>query len=170
MSMTQLQIAQLPIAEQAAAFRANGFEVPTYLNDTAATAVSAFTNPISSNGLGNYATIIDTNGVATGVDQGAYDALYGTQDTGYSMVKNDINGGLGTSGVPTESNSKAFGNYAAGVGAIGGLGLGVLSYMDNSKTADAQRKLLGQQYASNATTMKNSAADRIAAMKAFGVA
>ena len=69
-----------------------------------------------------------------------------------------------------ESASKAFGNYASGIGALGQVGLGALSYLENQKTADAQRKLLGQQYASNATTMENSAADRKAAMKAFGVA
>jgi len=43
---------------------------------------------------------------------------------------------------------------------IGQLGLGVMSYLDNKKTADKQRALLGQQYVNNTITMKNRASDR----------
>ena len=68
-----------------------------------------------------------------------------------------------------ESASKAFGNYAQGGAALGQLGLGIMSYFENKKTADAQRKALKQQYDNNAEIIKNSAADRTAAMKAFGV-
>lgn len=139
------------------------------IDQSANVATSGVGSSSINGGLGNYGTITDANGITTGINQGAYDALYGTKDTGYTMSKNDLSGGLGASGTPVESNSKAFGNYASGGAALGQMGLGVMSYLDQSKTADANRKLLGQQYDSNATIMANSAADRESSMKAFGV-
>lgn len=51
------------------------------------------------------------------------------------------------------------GNIGLGVGQ---LGLGIVSYFDNKKTADAQRKLLNQQYQNNATEIANKKAYRTA--------
>lgn len=48
-----------------------------------------------------------------------------------------------------------------GLGA-GQLGLGLASYFENKKTADAQRKLLGQQYESNANLMADRKANQAA--------
>ena len=48
-----------------------------------------------------------------------------------------------------------------GLGA-GQLGLGIASYFENKKTADAQRKLLGQQYASNAEAINDRRANKAA--------
>lgn len=53
------------------------------------------------------------------------------------------------------NNVGKIGNVGLG---LGQLGLGVLSYLENKQTADKQRRLLDQQYASNA--------DLIAARKA----
>ena len=51
-----------------------------------------------------------------------------------------------------------------GLGA-GQLGLGIASYFENKKTADAQRKLLGQQYESNANLMADRKANQSALAK-----
>jgi hypothetical protein len=51
------------------------------------------------------------------------------------------------------------GNLGLGVGQ---LGLGLASYFENKKTADAQRKLLGQQYASNAEAITDRRANKAA--------
>ena len=59
------------------------------------------------------------------------------------------------------------GMIGAGLG-IGQLGLGVMSYLDNQKTADAQRKLLGQQYANNAEEMRHTKASRTAMSQGLG--
>jgi len=59
------------------------------------------------------------------------------------------------------------GMIGAGLG-IGQLGLGVMSYLDNQKTADAQRKLLGQQYDNNAEEMRHTKAARTAMSQGLG--
>ena len=57
----------------------------------------------------------------------------------------------------------------AGIGLAGGqIGLGVMSYLDQKKTNNLNRKLLDQQYANNATTIANKAADRTYAQNLFG--
>lgn len=64
-------------------------------------------------------------------------------------------------------NQSTQGMIGAGLG-IGQLGLGVMSYLDNQKTADAQRKLLGQQYANNAEEMRHTKASRTAMSQGLG--
>ncbi len=59
------------------------------------------------------------------------------------------------------------GMIGAGLG-IGQLGLGVMSYLDGQKTADAKRKLLGQQYANNAEEMRHTKAARTAMSQGLG--
>ena len=59
------------------------------------------------------------------------------------------------------------GMLSAGLG-IGQLGLGVMSFLDNKKTANAQRQLLGQQYENNAEEMRHTKAARTALNQGLG--
>jgi len=51
---------------------------------------------------------------------------------------------------------------------IGQLGLGFASYMDSKKTNQMNRKLMRQQYASNAESLANRRADRSNVLSVFG--
>ena len=59
---------------------------------------------------------------------------------------------------------KGLGGTALGAGQ---LGLGVMGYLEDKKTAKLQRELMGQQVASNATTAQNRALDRASLKQAF---
>lgn len=68
-----------------------------------------------------------------------------------------------------QSSGYNFSKWADGIGAIGGLGLGVASYMDNRKTSSLQRKALKQDIAASAAyneRMEKSAASWDAAWAA----
>jgi hypothetical protein len=84
---------------------------------------------------------------------------------------------LTTGTAATNSMSPEYADYLKSQstqGMIGGalgagqLGLGVMSYLDNKKTANAQRKLLGQQYANNAEEMRHTKAARTAMSQGLG--
>jgi hypothetical protein len=72
---------------------------------------------------------------------------------------NLYNGDNGTEGDWGYKEWGTAGNLGLGAGQ---LGLGIASYFENKKTADAQRKLLGQQYASNAEAITDRRANKAA--------
>lgn len=89
----------------------------------------------------------------------------------------DVQQYLTTGTAATNSMSPEYAKYLESQGTqgmiggalgIGQLGLGVMSYLDNQKTADAQRKLLGQQYANNAEEMRHTKAARTAMSQGLG--
>ena len=124
----------------------------------------AASNPTLSNAL-NTAPV-------TGYDANQLSALSNPEFTTYAgemgvdltgastdQLNNTMSGFESSQGLG-DFTSQDFGNYASGIGALGQVGLGALSYLENSKTADKQRALLDQQLASNAINIKNLAADR----------
>ena len=96
--------------------------------------------------------------------------------TGFN-ISPDLQQYLTTGTTATNSMSPEYAKYLESQstqGMIGGalgagqLGLGVMSYLDNQKTADAQRKLLGQQYDNNAEEMRHTKAARTAMSQGLG--
>ena len=96
--------------------------------------------------------------------------------TGFN-ISPDLQQYLTTGTTATNSMSPEYAKYLESQstqGMIGGalgagqLGLGVMSYLDNQKTADAQRKLLGQQYDNNTEEMRHTKAARTAMSQGLG--
>ena len=69
--------------------------------------------------------------------------------------------------VDDKGNMTGYGQIQTGLG-LGQLGLGVVSYLDNRKTAKKNRELMNQQIASNRAEMANTAAFRQGLAKQFG--
>ena len=108
----------------------------------------------SSGGLGTYGTYTNPQGQSVGVNKEAFGlindggAIDGTLEKSIDGIGDWGHKEWGTAG-----------NLGLGVGQ---LGLGLASYFENKKTADAQRKLLGQQYASNAEAITDRRANKAA--------
>jgi hypothetical protein len=66
---------------------------------------------------------------------------------------------------PTDWGMDGYGGVALGAGQ---LGLGVMSYLENSKTADKQRALMDQQITNNKFALGNAKAYKEAVNKTFG--
>ena len=82
-------------------------------------------------------------------------AFDGSQDAGASFLKN------------ADWGMKGLGGTALGAGQ---LGLGVLSYLDQSKTADKQRQLMDQQMAQNTFVLNNAKGRQADIAATFGKA
>lgn len=112
---------------------------------------------------GQYRTkdLIGTDGLANPSDM-----TYGQRiDNGEDLTRKDY---------LTERRGDAMGQtdwagYGQALMGVGQLGLGVASYMDNAKTANLQRKLLGQQYDNNAAEIQRTNQVRSAAAKGLGL-
>lgn len=76
------------------------------------------------------------------------------------LNKNNVGG-------QTDWSMKGLGGTALGAGQ---LGLGVLSYLDQSKTADKQRKLMDQQMAQNTFVLNNAKGRQADIAATFGKA
>jgi len=115
----------------------------------------------ASGGLGNYGTLTDSFGRTTDVGKGAFDAMadVGGPGEGFTLAKADTEG--------TDWGMEGYGGLALGAG---NLGLGIASYLDNKKTADIQRNLLNQKYASNAESLADRRVSKAHLNKAFGTA
>ena len=152
-------------------------------------AESAFiTNPYSNYGLKGYTdyTTIDPALSNLGLDPSKFGQSYlGNMSLGSdgkiynSGITDQINKAIAEGNVmagPTQQNADLLNNgtewgvkewgTAGNLGlGVGQLGLGLASYFENKKTADAQRKLLGQQYASNAEAIADRRANKAALSK-----
>lgn len=114
--------------------------------------------PISGGGLGNYATIMDSNGVGTNISQSAYD----------SIMSNGGFEGTGFSAKPMEDTSNSmFGIsndiFDLGLG-LGQLGLGYMAYKDNKELNKA--KIAGMNQ--NLENAKTESAATAAYRKSYG--
>jgi len=83
------------------------------------------------------------------------DSMY-SGDFADLQSKGLYNGGGNTTSGSDPFSMSGVGGLALGVGQ---LGLGLMSYLDNKKTADKQRALMDQQYANNDYAMRKTRAD-----------
>jgi hypothetical protein len=114
---------------------------------------------LSTNGLANnlYSGLVDGKQMTLGQEDIArFDPGKITSAQVDGQLYDSSKGGIGDWGHEEWGTA---GNLGLGVGQ---LGLGLASYFENKKTADAQRKLLGQQYASNAEAITDRRANKAA--------
>lgn len=146
--------------------------------------------PVTSNQLGtgptmNNATLNRLGITPENLSAGYVDNLQmGADGNVYDVgLSSKINGSIPPNGLnigPTKANAdETAGNDGSwdyndwgtagdiGLG-VGQLGLGIMSYLDRSKTADKQRRLLDQQYANNADLISARKAKRTNISQAFG--
>ena len=97
-------------------------------------------------GLGSYGFVQDETGALTQIDKPAFDAIDSQGSGGLSYGKNKLPGTDLSTKKGTDWGMEGYGGVALGAGQ---LGLGVMSYLENSKTADKQRALMDQQIANN---------------------
>ena len=120
--------------------------------------------------LGN---IMDTNYLRSNIDELGLPALspdamkaWELQNPGANIHVGDVSTGpdekLDTS---VDWGMKGYGGVALGAGQ---LGLGVLSYMDQSKTADKNRQIMDQQIANNEFALSSARDYKAALAKHFG--
>ena len=124
------------------------------------------TNQFSALSDGNFTKYLGDQGIdintLTGDQLTAQ--MTGYTDKGFTFADQS---GLGSVDTGTDWGMGGVGGAALG---LGQLGLGVASYFEGKKTADAQRDLMGQQYASNQYQLAKDKADSASLSKAFGTA
>ena len=89
---------------------------------------------------------------------GAEDAGFGGDETAFKLQNAQAN-------KPTDWGMDGYGGVALGAGQ---LGLGVMSYLENSKTADKQRELMDQQISNNQFALGSAKDFKEAVNKTFG--
>ncbi|WP_456451828.1 hypothetical protein [Hydrogenimonas sp.] len=123
-------------------------------------------NPaMEAGGLGNYGWVRDANGNIIDINQDAYNSIVAGDTTGLEFGKFSGTAGQQTDWLSSLGSMQGLGGVALGGGR---LALGLASYLDQSKTAKKQRKLIDQQIANNEFVLNKRKQNSESLAKAFG--